>query len=58
MAILLKIWNVAWSLLKTPGAAESLLAVAEAAKARDAALVRAHAERLATITGAKAANRA
>ena len=58
MALLLKLWNVARGLLAMPGAVESLTAIAKAAKDRDAALVRAHAERLATIAGAKAANRA
>lgn len=57
MALLAKLWGVAYKLLSTPGAVESLLAIANAAKARDADLVRAHAERLATIAGAKASYR-
>lgn len=57
MALLLKLWNVARTLLGMPGAVEALTAIANAARARDAALVRAHAERLATIAAAKAANR-
>jgi hypothetical protein len=57
MALLLKLWSAARALLGMPGAVESLTAIANAARARDAALVRAHAERLATIAAAKAANR-
>jgi hypothetical protein len=57
MAVLLQLWRVALALGKIPGALEALLAVANAARAGDGALVRAHAERLATITGALAANR-
>lgn len=57
MGVLLKLWQAANALASMPGAIESLLAIAEAAKQRDAARVRAHAERLATIAAAKAANR-
>jgi hypothetical protein len=57
MALLLQLWRVAVALGKIPGALEALLGVANAARAGNAALVRAHAERLATITGALAANR-
>jgi hypothetical protein len=57
VALLLKLWNAARALLGVPGAVEALTAIANAAKARDAALVRAHAERLATIAAAKSAYR-
>lgn len=57
MAVLLQLWSVALALAKIPGALEALLGVAKAARAGDADLVRAHAERLATISGALAANR-
>lgn len=58
MALLLKLWSLGRALAKMPGALEALVGIAGAAQARDAALVRAHAERLATIAAAKAANRA
>jgi hypothetical protein len=58
MGVLLKLWQAANALREWPGAVEALLGIAEAAKQRDANRVRAHAERLATIAAAKAANRA
>lgn len=57
MGVLLQLWRVALALSKVPGALEALLSLANAARAGDAVLVRAHAERLATITAALAANR-
>lgn len=57
MGALLALWRVANELVAVPGAVEALLGIANAARAGDAALVTAHAERLATIAAAKAANR-
>jgi hypothetical protein len=57
MPVLLQLWNIAVALSKVPGAVEGLLDIANAVHARDGDLVRAHAERLATMTAALAANR-
>lgn len=57
MPLLIQLWRVVSALGKIPGAVEALLEVANAAKRRDADMVRAHADRLATITAGLAANR-
>lgn len=57
MPVLYQLWRVAVALSKIPGAVEALLDVANAARSGKSDMVRAHAERLATITAALAANR-
>jgi len=57
MPVLIRLWNIAVSLAQIPGAVEALLDVASAAHAGKPDETRAHAERLATITAALAANR-
>lgn len=57
MALLMKLLNVGRALAKIPGALETLLGIAEAARDSDAKLVRARAERLATLAAYRASYR-
>jgi hypothetical protein len=57
MPLILKLWNIAKDLAKVPGLLESLIAVADAARAGDAAKVRAESERLATLAAYKSSYR-
>lgn len=57
MALLVKLLNAGRALAKIPGALEALLGIAEAARDSDAQLVRARAERLATLAAFRASYR-